>query len=151
MHFNTVRKRQRLTYERYYSNARYEPFPPFLYPQGDVARSEWRHKKMVRDPRVFDRCFRCAHRRQRRRFLGSLYLGNSRAKLCLFYERQRTTTPPPPAQESFWNYWEVVRLFFWPSTQCSARDPKRPFNPAHTGSLLDKLLTLDNFSTFRIC
>ena len=22
------------------SNAQYEPFPPFLYPQGDVARSE---------------------------------------------------------------------------------------------------------------
>ena len=29
-------------------------------------------------PRVFDRCFRCAHRRQRRRFLGSLYSWNSR-------------------------------------------------------------------------
>ena len=28
--------------------------------------------------RVFDRCFRCAHRRQRRRFLGSLYLWHSR-------------------------------------------------------------------------
>jgi len=25
---------------RGYSNAQYEPFPPFLYPQGDVARSE---------------------------------------------------------------------------------------------------------------
>jgi len=25
---------------RYCSNARYEPFPPFLYPQSDVARSE---------------------------------------------------------------------------------------------------------------
>jgi len=63
-------------------------------------------------PRVFDRCFRCAHRRQRRRFLGSLYLWHSRPKLCLCYERKRTTTPPPPAQESFCNYWEVVRLFF---------------------------------------
>ena len=56
---------------------------------------------MVRDPRVFDRCLRCDHRRHRRRFLGSLYSWQSRSKLCLCYGRQRTTTYPPPAQESF--------------------------------------------------
>jgi len=50
--------------------------------------------------RVSDRCFRCDHRRQKRRFLGSLYSWQSRPTLCICYERQRTATHPPPAQES---------------------------------------------------
>ena len=40
---------------------------------------------------VSDRYFRCDHRRQRQRFLGSLYSWQSRPTLCLCYERQRTT------------------------------------------------------------
>jgi len=97
---------------------------PFLYPQGDVARSEWRldtrsnnpendgffDKQIVRDPRVSDRCFRCDHRRQRRRFLGSLCSWKSRPTLCLCYERQRTTTHPHPAQESFCTQQVVASL-----------------------------------------
>ena len=132
MHFNTFGKRQRLTYVRsvptvavrYYSNAQYEPFPSFLYLQGAVTRSEWRldtrsnnhwkrwflYKQTVRDPRVSDRCFRCDHRRQRRRFLGSLCSWQSRPTLCLCYERQRTATHPHPTQESFCTQQVVASL-----------------------------------------
>ena len=98
MHSNTFGKRKRLTYEacqllplRYYSNAQF-------------------YKQVVRDPRVSDRCFRCDHRRQRRRFLGSLYSWQSRPTLCLCYERQRSTTHPHPAQESFWTQQVVASL-----------------------------------------
>ena len=59
---------------------------------------------------VSDRCFRCDHRRQRRRFIGSLYSWQSRPTLCLCYERQRSTTHPHPAQESFWTQQVVASL-----------------------------------------
>ena len=68
------------------------------------------NKQMVRDPRVSDRCFRCDHRRQRRRFLGSLCSWQSRPTLCLCYERQRTATHPHPAQESFCTQQVVASL-----------------------------------------
>ena len=90
----------------------------------NVFRSEWRldtrsnnhwkrwllYKQTVRDPRVSHRCFRCDHRRQRRRFLGSLYSWQFRPKLCLCHERQRTTTYPHPAQESFCTQQVVASL-----------------------------------------